>query len=69
MRRRSLPGRAPYSRFDAKWLVIGVVVALVAWLSLLPLGFLLWQSILTAADRERARAIHAAELSRRLFRL
>jgi iron(III) transport system permease protein len=37
----------PGLRFDAKWLVIGVAVALVAWLSLLPLGFLLWQSILS----------------------
>ena len=37
----------PGLRFEAKWLVIGVVVALVAWLSLLPLGFLLWQSIHT----------------------
>src|SRR5476649_1978278 len=36
------------ARFDAKWLVIGGGVALVAWLSLLPLGFLLWQSFLTA---------------------
>jgi iron(III) transport system permease protein len=37
----------PRARFDAKWLVIGVAVALVAWLSLLPLGFLLWQSFLS----------------------
>jgi iron(III) transport system permease protein len=34
-------------RYDAKWLVIGLAVAMVAWLSLLPLGFLLWQSVLT----------------------
>ena len=37
----------PRARFDVKWLVIGVAVALVAWLSLLPLGFLLWQSFLS----------------------
>src|SRR5476651_1511966 len=42
------PRPSAYSRFDAKWLVIGGGVALVAWLSLLPLGFLLWQSFLTA---------------------
>jgi iron(III) transport system permease protein len=36
-----------FSRFDPKWLVIGVAVALVAWLTLVPLGFLLWQSILS----------------------
>ena len=41
------PRPSALSRFDVKWLVIGVVVALVAWLSLLPLGFLLWQSSLT----------------------
>ncbi|HYZ43625.1 MAG TPA: iron ABC transporter permease [Xanthobacteraceae bacterium] len=40
-----LPAFAP--RFDAKWLVIGVAVALVAWLALVPLVFLLWQSFLT----------------------
>jgi hypothetical protein len=43
----STPAIAAGLRFDAKWLVIGVAVALVAWLSLLPLGFLLWQSILS----------------------
>jgi iron(III) transport system permease protein len=32
---------------DAKWLAIGVAVALVAWLSFVPLGFLLWQSFMT----------------------
>ncbi|WP_454855591.1 ABC transporter permease [Rhizobium binxianense] len=34
-------------RFDAKWIVIGVVVAAVAWLALVPLVFLIWQSFLT----------------------
>ena len=37
----------PSVGIDAKWLVIGGAVALVAWLTLLPLGFLLWQSFLT----------------------
>src|SRR6202040_1628143 len=32
---------------DAGWVVIGVPVALVVWLALVPLGFLLWQSFLT----------------------
>jgi iron(III) transport system permease protein len=39
------PDVAP--RFDSKWVMIGVPVALVAWLALVPLGFLLWQSFLT----------------------
>jgi len=46
-----MPALAPrpgvWQRLDAQWLVIGVAVALVAWLALLPLGFLLWQSFLT----------------------
>src|SRR5215470_11782128 len=34
-------------RLDAKWLVVGTAVGLAAWLSLVPLGFLLWHSLLT----------------------
>jgi iron(III) transport system permease protein len=34
-------------RIDAKWLAIGASVALAAWLSLVPVAFLLWQSFLT----------------------
>jgi iron(III) transport system permease protein len=34
-------------RFDLKWLMIGGPVALVAWLALVPLVFLVWQSFLT----------------------
>ena len=34
-------------RFDSNWLLIGVPVALVVWLALVPLVFLLWQSFLT----------------------
>src|SRR6266705_689447 len=40
-----VPAVAP--RFDAKWVMIGVPVALVVWLALVPLAFLLWQSFLT----------------------
>src|SRR5215469_11512557 len=35
------------ARPDAKWFVVGAAVALAAWLSLVPLGFLLWQSFMT----------------------
>jgi iron(III) transport system permease protein len=38
-------GRLP--RIEAHWIVIGLCVALVAWLALVPLVFLLWQSFLT----------------------
>jgi iron(III) transport system permease protein len=34
-------------RFDAKWLVLGACVLAVAYLALIPLGFLLWQSFFT----------------------
>src|SRR5437764_6558521 len=47
-------GRLPMSdaqfapaRFDPKWVLIGIPVALVLWLSLVPLVFLVWQSFLT----------------------
>ena len=35
------------SRFDVKWLIIGSAVLIVAWLALLPLVFLVWQSFMT----------------------
>jgi len=35
--------------FEPKWLIIGAVVLIVAWLALVPLGFLLWQSFMTPA--------------------
>src|ERR1700722_20513927 len=38
---------APWQRIDSKWLLIGIPVLLVAWLALVPLVFLLWQSFLT----------------------
>jgi iron(III) transport system permease protein len=45
------------SSFDAKWLVIGGAVALIAWLALVPLGFLLWQSVLTPESAGRAQEL------------
>jgi len=39
--------RVRFARLDVKWLVVGAAVGLAAWLSLVPLGFLLWQSFLT----------------------
>jgi iron(III) transport system permease protein len=48
MTSESPPLRLPaLPRIDAKWLAIGASVALAAWLSLVPVGFLLWQSFLT----------------------
>jgi iron(III) transport system permease protein len=44
----------PGWRFDTKWLVIAACVAVVAWLALMPLGFLLWQSLLTPEAAGRA---------------
>ena len=44
---RLTPLRDVAPRFDFKWLLIGVPVALVVWLALVPLVFLLWQSFLT----------------------
>ena len=35
------------SRIDLKWLILGVCIALVAYLAVIPLGFLLWQSFFT----------------------
>ena len=40
-------GVAPWQRIDSKWFLIGIPVLLVAWLALVPLVFLLWQSFLT----------------------
>jgi iron(III) transport system permease protein len=38
---------SPRLRFDSKWVIIGLSVVLVAWLALVPLVFLLWQSLMT----------------------
>src|SRR5437016_6979085 len=44
---------APWRRLDSKWVLIGVPVALVVWLSLVPLVFLVWQSFLTPQTAAR----------------
>jgi iron(III) transport system permease protein len=47
---------APRARlgFDAKWLIIAACVALVVYLGVVPLGFLLWQSFLTPQSAAKA---------------
>src|SRR5947199_968816 len=42
-----------WQRLDSKWILIGVPIALVVWLSLVPLVFLLWQSFLTPQTAAR----------------
>ena len=42
-----------WQRLDSRWLLIGVPIALVLWLSLVPLVFLLWQSFLTPQTASR----------------
>ena len=54
---------AAWPRLDVKWLVIGGSVLLVAYLSLVPLGFLLWQSFFTPQT-----AAKAAELTLENYR-
>jgi iron(III) transport system permease protein len=45
---------ALWQRFDLKWVVIGVSVAIVAYLALMPLVFLLWQSFFTPQTATKA---------------
>jgi len=45
---------ALWKRIDLKWVVIGVCVAVVAYLALIPLGFLLWQSFFTPQTATKA---------------
>jgi len=47
-------GSASAPRFDAKWLVIAACVALTLYLSVVPLGFLLWQSFFTPQSAAKA---------------
>src|SRR5262249_55798174 len=44
---RLAPSPAVAPRLDAGWVMIGAPVAVVVWLALVPLVFLLWQSFLT----------------------
>src|SRR5882672_667683 len=41
-------------RFDVKWLIVGVCVALTLYLAVMPLGFLLWQSFFTPQSAAKA---------------
>ena len=41
-------------RFDPKWLIIGLSVALVTYIALMPLGFLIWQSFFTPQTASKA---------------
>ena len=43
-----------WRNFDFKWVIIGVSVVLVAYLALMPLGFLLWQSFFTPQTASKA---------------
>ena len=36
-----------FQKFDLKWVIIGICVAIVSYLALIPLGFLVWQSFYT----------------------
>ncbi len=47
-------GASGWLKFDFKWLVIGVCVLAVAYLALMPLGFLLWQSFFTPQTATKA---------------
>ncbi len=46
-----LPGRL-VRRFETKWFVIGGATLVVAWLTLIPLGFLFWQSFHTSGTMQ-----------------
>jgi len=63
-----------WQRLDSKWILIGVPIALVVWLSLVPLVFLLWQSFLTPQTASRPAVFtlenfHTAYFSAETFRL
>lgn len=40
-------GQATWARIDMKWVIIGAAVLIVAWLALIPLAFLVWQTFMT----------------------
>jgi iron(III) transport system permease protein len=44
------------SAFDPQWLIIGTSLAIVAWLALVPLVFLVWQSFMTPAAADMPAA-------------
>jgi iron(III) transport system permease protein len=45
-----------WPNFDFKWIIIGLSVAVVAYLALMPLGFLLWQSFFTPETASKPAA-------------
>ncbi len=45
---------ALWRRLDPKWLIIGICVLVVAYLALMPLGFLIWQSFFTPQTATKA---------------
>lgn len=53
---RGMPAESPkgWRNVEMKWLVIGVSVLVVAYLALMPLGFLLWQSFFTPRTASQA---------------
>ena len=48
------PPAKSWRDFEFKWLIIGVSVLVVAYLALMPLGFLLWQSFFTPQTATKA---------------
>jgi iron(III) transport system permease protein len=64
-----------WRRFDFKWVTIVIAVAVVAYLTLVPLGFLLWQSFFTPRTAAKAaeftfdnyRTAYASAETARLF--
>src|SRR5216110_1506786 len=50
----ALPYAAGAPRFDAKWLIIAVCVALTLYLGVVPLAFLVWQSFFTPQSAAKA---------------
>ena len=64
-----------FAQFDVKWIVIGACIALVLYLALVPLAFLLWQSVHTPASATAAplltfdnyRAAYSSAETARLF--
>ncbi|HEV7619994.1 MAG TPA: iron ABC transporter permease [Burkholderiaceae bacterium] len=45
---------AAWRRIDLKWVIIGICVAIVAYLAVMPLGFLIWQSFFTPQTATKA---------------
>src|SRR5437773_12509504 len=50
----ALPYAVGAPRFDAKWLIIAVCVALTLYLGVVPLAFLVWQSFFTPQSAVKA---------------